>query len=334
VSNFSVKKIFFFMNPNTRKRIITAHDILYGKEPILVRDIMTSTMELFCNMPHTSEYIMIARSSVISLDDDKYANYCSYSSLKTPSILPQTLYNENNTVIIADLTGEKNSLNVWDRSIIIKIGDGNIVELHWIEWRILFTIAEVSHFLIERKGVNATKALSEINAASINALEDASSSGMMNQVFKSKNSRILATSIVGHEKNLFTTAINDLINSNDGQNDDKSGDNNNIFDNKTKLFDNENNHSNEIHNDEYKSVFFNGTRITGLVLLTMLIASVAQLNHLSRRKRLLGVFDTPLITDQVPSIIAQNIEFSVLEYDELMTDSDSTEFLKSRGVMV
>lgn len=202
-------------------RKIAAEDVLSGKEPELLKDVLTAMMTILCNMPETSGYIIITPASAVitpagdavAVDKagDKYVNYCSDVPLSTLTAIPQTLYNKHDTVLLNDMTVKGGSLEVLNRDIFVEIRENEIRELDWTEWGVSFPVVQVGFSLMENEAGNVMKAISEIKKRTNTSLMEAWSSGMIDDVFKTKKSEVIATSIVGDERNVFTTAINALI---------------------------------------------------------------------------------------------------------------------------
>jgi len=245
------------------KERISAHDILSGKETKLFRDVLTSIMTVFCNMPKTSEYVMLVPTSVVDYKHNRYVNYCIGNSLNTTTTLPQHLYDPNSTVLFADTTGKQGSLEVIDRNISISIGNNMIEKVHWIEWGVSYIVVQAGYLPMKNKGGNVMNAVTEINKLASEVLVDAWSAGIVNQVFNLKNSDIIATSIVGNEKETFTKTIHDLINNTNGQTYDNSNGN------------------------QFITFFINRTRIIGLAMFITLIASVSKLNDMAKKSHYL-----------------------------------------------
>jgi len=308
LTNFDVKEQNPELPSRTRSlktgRHITAEDILFGSEPDLLRSVLTSLMAVFCNMPKTSEYVMVTPVSTVSTSSvvpasDQYVNYCSGDYLATSTTSPQILYNQYDTVLLNDINVEGGSLEVFNRGVSLS-GSSKLEKLDWTEWGFSFFVVQVGNNFIDNRGGDAMMAISEMQEILTSSLMEASSSGILDEVFKSRNSDIIATSIVGSELDTFRAAISTMIGIHLGDNfvseDDKSADENTESDdniligNEDETMGNssmtESNVTNIPQRDKSTTHFrISSLQITGFAMLISLITILMVLTKMARDRK-------------------------------------------------
>jgi len=283
---FSIKKNEGPTKQNRNSKRITADDITSGHEPDLVNGVLTSMITVFCTMLEDSEYILIAPasaydSSVSVSDDDRreaeptvYVNCCVDDPLRSATTNPQSLYDERNTVLLADLTGDKGTFDVLDRDMLIMISDDKIEDLDWIEWGISYNVMNVANLLLQDNGGDFDNAITTSNNSLNRSLLNAWSAGIVDNVFKSKNSVVLTTSMVGSERHTFTKAISDAIKK-DRHDDGDLGTENDIG---------SMTNSNSNENDGEGGARIGVIQVTGIVLFIAMAVSVTFVSSIARKR--------------------------------------------------
>lgn len=264
---------------NERGGKITANDILSGNENDLLNGVLTSMITIFCNM---SGYVIIVPVSpsnpfTYSGKSHTYVNFCTDDPLRTLTEVPQSLYSESNTVLLADLTGGKNYLDVIDRSILVVGSSDEMEELNWIEWSISCNVMNIGNLLLRSEGGNVNSAVSATNIALNKVLMEAWSAGKVDDVLKSRNNNIISTSVVGSERYIFTKAVDGVIDNNDAA-DDTDVNTKNI------PLNTDNGDSNEKDNDDRPP--FKAIQAIGIGLFVSVIVGVTILTRIAGRKRL------------------------------------------------
>lgn len=321
---YSIKKNKGLM---LRTKRITADDILSGREPELLNDVLTSMITVFCTMLEDSEYIIIAPASAYNssvVDDrnneDMYVNCCVDDPLLSATAIPQSLYDESNTVLLADLTGDKGTFDVLDQDMLIMISDDKIENLDWIEWGISYNVMNVGNLLLQDEGGNFNNAITTSNDSLNKSLMNAWSAGIVDNVFKSKNSMVVTTSMVGSERYTFTKAISDAIEKD--QNDDGDLGTDNDIGSIT------NNNSNE--NDGEGDARIDAIQVAGIILFITMAASATFVIKIAR-KRGVGLhyntrWDATLMdaSARIPYIIGGDVRDSDSSVDSCELKSDYT----------
>lgn len=254
-------------NPRTINNEISSGNVTEESKGVL-----TSSMTVFCSLPETSGYIIIVPASVLNSTlvnevDRTYINICAHNPMMTLTTTPESLYNESNTVLLTGLTEEFDSLGRLDRSMLIVKSNAEVEVLNWVEWSISCNIVHIERLLIESEGGNINNAVSRTNIIFNMALIKAWSTGAVDEAFKYANSNIIATSMVGSERDTFSKAIDYTHND--------TSDRANRDSNVTTVDSNEN----------AGNFLFSSLQITGFVMFISLFASFAILITLASKKR-------------------------------------------------
>jgi len=272
---YSVKKNRGPLQLNER---VTAADILSGSEPELLNDVLTSMITVFCIMLEDSEYILIAPASAYSPskddgNDGKYVNCCVDNPLLSATAIPLSLYDETNTVLLADLTGDKGTFEVLDRNMLVTMPGDKVEDLNWIEWNISYNVMNVGNLLLQDENGSFNNAVSTTNISLNRSLMNAWSTGLVDNVFKSMSSMVITTSIVGSERNTFSKPLRNTINDDQNKGGNLGTKNNMVSDTTSK--------SNE--NNGEGGARIDGIQVTGILLFILVSGSVAFIINISSK---------------------------------------------------
>jgi len=171
-------------------------------------------------MPETSGYIIIVPASTLSSsqsqeNDSRYVRFCDNSTLLTGRYA-MPIFDKSDTVLFAGPTGKGVYIDVIDRRLLVVTSNDEVEELRWIEWRISFDVMNVGYSLLQSEGGIMPNAISLIERDLNKALIKASATGLLDETFRSSNSNIISTSLVGSERDTFyTTSNGDQISTDD-----------------------------------------------------------------------------------------------------------------------
>jgi len=260
---------------NIRRRqaeVVTAIKIL-SEQANLVDDVLISLMTVLCESTKTSNYVILSPASVIpGGNSTDYIDFCRLEDdgLRSATDNPGSLFTKRNTVILADVTGSEDTLQLMDRKVFIDTGDEHD-ELDWVEWGVTYTIVEWGRKIYQEMGSDAENANLEVSRVSNLALVEAWKSGALDELLVEKNDQIIVSSLIGSEVEVFSEAIKEL------KTDDEEEEVDNVnVDNPASVM---------IPDQIDDSHFFSAVRLSGISLFVGLIVTTYLLIHLAQKKR-------------------------------------------------